>query len=68
MLLASTPSTWKVFDVSRWPFAQTGWLPSPAFVSTPLSNSALAPGDSTASCVKLPVAKGVSAICVASSV
>src|SRR5580658_7616162 len=68
ILETSTPFTWKVFEVSRWPFAQMGWLPSPALVSSPLSNSAFTPGASTASCVKLPVARGVRAICCLSRV
>src|SRR6201999_3632861 len=45
MLLESTPFTWNVLEVSRCPFAQIGWLPRPAFVSTELSNSAFTPGD-----------------------
>ena len=68
MLVTSVPFTWKVLLVARCPFAQMFWLPSPAFVSIPLSSSAFTPGARTASCVKLPVASGVASICVLSSV
>jgi hypothetical protein len=48
-----------VLEVARWPFAHMFWLPKPVFESRLASNSALTPGESTASCVKLPVASGV---------
>ena len=34
-LLASTPFNRKLFDVSRWPFAQMGALPRPEFAPVP---------------------------------
>src|SRR5271168_145602 len=68
MLLASTPLNWKVLEVARWPLAQMFWLPRPALLSRLLSSSALTPGESGATWVKLPVARGVSAICAASKV
>src|SRR5271154_4125746 len=57
-LLASTPFKRKLLLVSRWPFAQIGWLPSPLFAPVPPGNSALIPGERIASPVKLPVGSG----------
>src|SRR5271169_3763779 len=57
-LLASTPFNKKELLVSRWPFAQIGWLPKPAFAPVPFGNSAFTPGDKIAKPVKLPVGNG----------
>src|SRR5580698_2684366 len=44
-LLASTPFSRKALDVSRWPLAQMGELPSPELAPVPPGSSALTPGD-----------------------
>src|SRR6202163_1547954 len=61
-LLASTPLSRKVLLVSRWPLAQIGWMPSPAFAAEPAGSAALTPGERMARPVKLPVGSGTSAI------
>src|SRR5260370_20209962 len=58
-LFTERPFTEKLLLVSRWPFAQIAWLPSPALVPEVFRKSALTPGARIASCVKLPVPRGV---------
>src|SRR5215469_13980089 len=58
-LLASTPLSRKLFDVSRWPLAQIGALPRPLLEPVPPGSSALTPGERMASPVKLPVGNGI---------
>src|SRR5579859_5725644 len=62
-LLASTPFSVKLFDVSRCPFAQIGRLPSPSFAPVPEGSSAFTPGDRIATPVKLPVGCGIDSSC-----
>src|ERR1700747_616103 len=62
-LLASTPLRRNVLEVSRWPLAQMGWFPRPAFAPVPLGNSAFTPGERIARPVKLPVGNGTASIC-----
>src|ERR1039457_3911338 len=66
-LLASTPFSRKLFEVSRWPLAQMGELPKPEFAPVPPPSSALTPVDCVARPVKLPVARGTASICAVSS-
>src|SRR6202021_3528893 len=66
-LLASTPFSRKLLEVSRCPLAQIGALPRPLFAPVPPDNSAFTPGDQTASPVKLPVGSGSASICDLSS-
>src|SRR3984885_1463400 len=66
-LLASTPFSRNVLLVSRWPLAQIGWFPRPAFTPVPLGSSALIPGDRIARPVKLPVGSGTASIFTLSS-
>ena len=61
-LLASTPLSRKLFEVSRWPLAQMGALPSPELAPVPLLNSAVTPVDWVARPVKLPVGSGTDSI------
>src|SRR5271156_2954265 len=65
--LASTPFNRKVLLVSRWPLAQTGWLPKPAFAPVPAGSSSLTPGESSTKPVKDPVGKGRASISALSS-
>src|ERR1700677_1017340 len=46
-LLASTPLSKKLLLVSRWPFAQIGWLPRPLLTPVPPGSSAFTPGERT---------------------
>ncbi len=62
-LVASTPFSRKLFDVSRWPLDQIGALPRPELAPVPPGNSASTPVERIASPVKLPVGKGVCEIC-----
>src|SRR5215469_7893831 len=66
-LLASTPLRRKLLEVSRWPLAQMGALPSPLLAPVPPDNSAFTPADRIATPVKLPVARGTAWICDVSS-
>src|ERR1700759_5441436 len=59
----STPFSEKLFEVSRCPFAQIGWLPRPSFAPVPLGSSAFTPGERIATPVKLPVGSGIDWIC-----
>ncbi len=59
-LSALTPLIERLLLVSRWPFTQMAWLPKPALLPEVLMKSALKPGLKIASCVKLPVPRGVS--------
>src|ERR1700674_1596612 len=68
MLLAKIPLTEKLLLVSRCPLAQIAWLPKPAFVPAVFRKSALTPGLRMAAWVKLPVPRGISAICLSSRV
>src|ERR1700744_2742517 len=65
-LLASTPLMRKALEVSRWPLAQIGALPSPLLLPVPPESSALTPGERMASPVKLPVGSGTASICALS--
>src|ERR1700721_2788232 len=65
-LLASTPLSRNELEVSRWPLAQIGVLPSPELAPVPPPSSALTPADCVASPVKLPVARGTFSICALS--
>src|SRR5580658_8144827 len=61
-LLASTPLSWNVLLVSRWPLAQTGLLPRPLLTPVLPASSELTPGERTARPVKLPVGSGTDSI------
>src|ERR1700730_3174242 len=56
--LASTPFNRNVLLVSRWPLAQTGWFPNPAFAPVPAGSSSFTPGESITNPVKEPVGRG----------
>src|SRR5579863_1642248 len=66
-LLASTPFSRKLFDVSRCPLDQMGALPRPLTAPVPPGNSAFTPVERIATPVKLPVDRGTDSICDASS-
>src|SRR5580693_5950353 len=65
-LLASTPFREKLLLVSRCPLAQIGAFPSPLTDPVPPDSSAFTPGERMATPVKLPVGRGIDAICALS--
>src|SRR5580698_11128073 len=61
-LLESTPFSEKLLLVSRWPLAQIGGLPRPAFAPVPGESSALTPAERVAAPSTLPDGIGMFSI------